>query len=195
MASSDIFKILPQIHGILVGNKSPFLLHRGSEHEDLVQHTKTSPKGGSIDENVLGDTSLMDPGQSAPETSGNNTSIGTVVKQERADPEEESYFGTDGKENSPTAADTKSFIGQDELTNEDSKQDVQGAVASINKPGQMKEVKGNKTKVKTEKKKRKYTQRQPKEKEKTEKIWQCSICQLLCPSNAHLIIHTRRHTG
>ena len=136
----------------------------------------------------------MAPGQSAPGTSGNKTFIGTVVKQERADPEADGYFITDSKEVSQTA-DTKSFIGQDELTNDDSKQDVQGAVASINKQGEMKEVKTNKTKVKTEKKKRKYTQRQPKEKEKAEKIWQCSICQLLCPSNAHLIIHTRRHTG
>ena len=40
-----------------------------------------------------------------------------------------------------------------------------------------------------EKEKRKYKARQK------GKVWQCSVCKLICPSQANLIIHNRTHTG
>ncbi len=43
--------------------------------------------------------------------------------------------------------------------------------------------------------KQKQERKDKRRKETMEKIWQCTVCQRICPSNAHLIIHTRIHTG
>ncbi len=202
--NSDIFKILEQIHAILIADKltSPNDGSPDLQHEQLGDDTKTVASSGTMEDNVQGDKPT--PGQSLHHSQENETYIGTVVKQEMPDQmEEQGSFGSDKMKILP-AEERKSFITPEELLKADKDHiiNVLGGLAKNDKQNVMEKVRPDKNKVHIEKGKRKDNSRQPREKmenvEKTQdlsKSEHTDAINNICPSNSNLIIHNRTHTG
>ncbi len=195
--NSDIFKILEQIHAILIADKLTFPHDENPDlqHEQLEDDTKTVATSDTMEDIAQGDEPT--PGQSLHHSQENETYIGTVVKQEMPDQmEEQGRFGSDKMEILP-AEERKSFITPEELLNADRDHiiNVLGGLANNDKQDIMENVR-------PDKKKRKNNSRQPKKKMKNveqthglSKSEDTDAINNICSSNTNLIIQNRTHSG